>query len=309
MVGVNLMAVASGPITAVAEGFYAALEETAREAYVSALKDIPPDVRAGLARAIEGESSERAANVMRTMLAAVELGDQGMLVCQDTGIPIYWVRIGTGAYVDGARVGEVIERAVARATLETPFRSSIVHPTERLNRQDSTGEGVPVLHFEFDPGAEHLTLLMMPKGSGSENWSFLRMLVPADGDDAIRSFVLEAVVEAGGKACPPLVVGVGLGGTSDQCVALAKWATARPVGERHPDPTVAAFEEALLADINRLGIGPQGLGGDTTALDVHVERAWTHNSMNPVAVNLQCWRGERRRARISYADHAVDWGY
>jgi fumarate hydratase subunit alpha/L(+)-tartrate dehydratase alpha subunit len=150
---------------------------------------------------------------------------------------------------------------------------------------------------------------MMPKGSGSENWSFLKMLVPADGDAAIRKFVLECVVEAGGKACPPLVIGVGIGGSSDQCVALAKQATIRPIGVRHPDPVLAAFEVQMLGLVNQLGIGPQGLGGDTTALDVKVERAWTHNSMNPVAVNMQCWRGERRRARIHYADLKVEWGY
>jgi tartrate/fumarate subfamily iron-sulfur-dependent hydro-lyase alpha chain len=102
---------------------------------------------------------------------------------------------------------------------------------------------------------------------------------------------------------------VGIGGTADQCVGLAKEATIRPVGQRHPDPRVARFELEMLAAVNQLGIGPQGLGGDTTALDVHVERAWTHNSMNPVAVSMQCWRGERRRARISYDDLGVDWGY
>ncbi len=296
-------------IRAVSDEFYGVLEEAAREAYVLALKDIPPDVRIGLRQAIEVESNPGAVQVMRTMLQAVDLGDTGMLVCQDTGIPIYWIRIGTAAYVDGARVADVVERAVHRATLETPFRSSIVHPVERVNRQDSTGEGIPVIHFAFRPGGTGLEFLMMPKGSGSENWSFLKMLVPADGDAAIRGFVLGAVVEAGGKACPPLVVGVGLGGSSDQCVALAKQATARPVGQRHPDPKLAAFEEALLKDINQLGIGPQGLGGDTTALDVHIERAWTHNSMNPVAVNMQCWRGERRRARIDYATLDVEWDY
>ena len=105
------------------------------------------------------------------------------------------------------------------------------------------------------------------------------------------------------------MVGVGIGGTADQCVALAKEATARPIGQRHPDPRVAQFEVDMLAAVNKLGIGPQGLGGDTTALDVHVERAWTHNSMNPLAVNMQCWRGERRRARISYDDLSVTWGY
>lgn len=293
----------------VADEFYGVLEKVARDAYVTSLKDIPPDVREALKEAIERESGPQARQIMRTMLAAAELGDQDMLVCQDTGIPIYWLRIGTAAYVDGARMKRVIEEGVRRATLETPFRSSIVHPVTRANRQDSTGEEVPVLHFDFEEGGDHLSLLMMPKGSGSENWSFLKMLVPADGEPGIRRFILESVAAAGGKACPPLVVGVGLGGSSDQCVALAKQATARPVGQRHPDPKVAAFEADMLDRVNQLGIGPQGLGGDTTALDVHIERAWTHNSMNPVAVNMQCWRGERRSARISYDDLSVRWGY
>jgi tartrate/fumarate subfamily iron-sulfur-dependent hydro-lyase alpha chain len=295
--------------TVAGEEFYEVLGTTAEEAYQLALKDIPPDVRDALRQAVERERDERARQVLRTMLEAVELGDRGMMVCQDTGIPIYWVEIGTAGYVDGARVARVIREATRRATLKTPFRSSIVHPTTRENRQDSTGDGIPALHFEFVEGADYLEFLMMPKGSGSENWSALKMLVPADGTPAVRSFILETVVAAGGKACPPLVVGVGLGGTSDQCVALAKLATARPVGVRHPDPKVAEFEERMLEEVNSLGIGPQGLGGDTTALDVHVERAWTHNSMNPVAVNMQCWRGERRRARIGYADLAVHWGY
>ncbi len=296
-------------VRAVSEEFYSVLEDTACEAYVMALKDIPPDVREGLRRAIQRESHEGAREIMRTMLQAVDLGDRGMMVCQDTGIPIYWVRIGTAAYVDGSRVAKILEKATRQATQETPFRSSIVHPITRENRQDSTGEGIPVLHFDFEPEADYLELLMMPKGSGSENWSFLKMLVPADGDAAIRKFILECVVEAGGKACPPLVIGVGIGGSSDQCVALAKTATVRPIGVRHLDPKVAAFEEQMLGSVNQLGIGPQGLGGDTTALDVHVERAWTHNSMNPVAVNMQCWRGERRRARISYSDLRVTWSY
>ena len=303
------MAITPTSVRAVPEQFYGLLEETAREAYVTALRDIPPDVRKGLREAIERESDARARQVMRTMLRAVDLGDEGMMVCQDTGIPIFWVRIGTGWYVDGGRLHGLLESATRKATVDTPFRSSIVHPISRENRQDSTGEGIPAVKFSFEPGADYLELLMMPKGSGSENWSFLKMLVPADGEKGIRKFILECVVDAGGKACPPLVIGVGIGGTSDQCMGLAKEATARKVGERHSDPRVAEFELAMLAEVNRLGIGPQGLGGDTTALDVHVERAWTHNSMNPVAVNMQCWRGERRRARIRYDDLSVEWGY
>jgi tartrate/fumarate subfamily iron-sulfur-dependent hydro-lyase alpha chain len=296
-------------IETVDESFYDVLESAACEAYVMSLKDIPPDVRTALKAAVERESSLRAAQIMRTMLEAVELGDKGMMVCQDTGIPIYWLRIGTKRHVDGARLRGVIENGVRRATRETPFRSSIVHPIQRTNRQDSTGEGVPILHFDFVDGADCLQFLMMPKGSGSENWSFLKMLLPADGEAGIKRFIIDSVVAAAGKACPPIVVGVGLGGSSDQCVALAKEATTRPIGQRHPDPKVAAFELDVLDRINQLGIGPQGLGGDTTALDVHIERAWTHNSMNPVAVNMQCWRGERRSARIDYADGGVEWGY
>lgn len=296
-------------VISVSENFYSVVEDVARDAYVMSLKDIPPDVRKALSASIDAEREPRAAQIMRTMLDAAELGDRGMLVCQDTGIPIYWLRIGTARYVDGSRIGAAIEEGVRRATLETPFRSSVVHPVSRLNRQDSTGEGVPVIHFDFTAGADCLDLLMMPKGSGSENWSFIKMLVPADGEPGIRRFILESVVAAGGKACPPLVVGVGLGGSSDQCVALAKQATTRPIGRRHTDPKVAAFEMDMVARINQLGIGPQGLGGDTTALDVHIERAWTHNSMNPVAVNMQCWRGERRAARIQYSDLGVDWSY
>lgn len=296
-------------IGVVPDELYGVLKDVARDAYAMSLKDIPPDVRAALKTAIGRERGERARQIMNTMLKAAELGDRNMLVCQDTGIPIFWVRVGTAAYVDGALVREAIVAGVRRATLETPFRSSIVHPISRVNRQDSTGEEVPVLHFDFVAGADDLSLLMMPKGSGSENWSFLKMLVPADGEPGIRRFILESVVAAGGKACPPLVVGVGLGGSSDQCVALAKQATVRPIGQRHPDPKVAAFEEDMLRRVNELGIGPQGLGGDTTAFDVHVERAWTHNSMNPVAVNMQCWRGERRSARINYGDLSVRWGY
>jgi fumarate hydratase subunit alpha/L(+)-tartrate dehydratase alpha subunit len=131
--------------------------------------------------------------------------------------------------------------------------------------------------------------------------SFMKMLVPADGVNGIKRFVLEQVVGAGAKPCPPTIVGVGIGGSSDLCMTLAKKATTRPLGTPNPDPQLAALETELFEAINQTGIGPQGLGGDTTALGVHIESAWTHITCNPVAVNLQCWRAERRRAKISAA--------
>jgi fumarate hydratase subunit alpha/L(+)-tartrate dehydratase alpha subunit len=129
--------------------------------------------------------------------------------------------------------------------------------------------------------------------------SFLKMLVPADGVNGVKRFVLENVVGAGARPCPPTIVGVGIGGSSDLCMAMAKRATARPLGTRNADPQLAALEEELLDAINQTGIGPQGLGGDCTALAVHIASAWTHITCNPVAVNFQCWRAERRRAKIS----------
>jgi fumarate hydratase subunit alpha/L(+)-tartrate dehydratase alpha subunit len=231
-----------------------------------------------------------------------------MMVCQDTGIPIYWVAIGGKLRLDGARLGEAITRGTERATREHPLRSSIVSPIGRENRQTSTGEGIPVIHYEFVPDSEVLDILFMPKGSGSENMSSLKMLVPADGVNGIKRFVLEQVVGAGAKPCPPTIVGIGIGGSSDSCMALAKKATARALGTKNPDPQMAALEQELFDAINQTGIGPQGLGGNTTALAVHIESAWTHITCNPVAVNMQCWRAERRRAKV-WADGKVEIGF
>ncbi len=291
------------------DGFYEVVEQVTRDLYIQGLKDVPPDVRAALSKALEKESSPTARQILQTMFKAIELGDQEeMIVCQDTGIPVYWVHIGTGLHIDGLRMQQAIERGTERATQEHPFRSSIVSPLGRENRQTSTGKRIPYVHLDFTDKHGDLEILIMPKGSGSENMSFLNMLVPADGVRGIKKFVLDCVIEAAGKTCPPSVVGVGIGGTADQCVYLAKMALTRPVGSHNPDPVIATMEDELLEAINQTGIGPMGLGGDTTSLAVHIEDAWTHITMNPVAVNLQCWRGLRRRAYIHPAG-TVDFGY
>ena len=284
-------------------------EDLGRQLYLEAQVDIPPDVRQGLRDAHTRESNPVARGILGTMLKAIEVADRKhTLVCQDTGIPIFWITIGRGFLIDGARIIEALCRGVERATTEMPLRSSIVSPIRRENRQTSSGEGVPVVHVEFSSAIDHIDIMMMPKGSGSESMSFLKMLLPADGIAGVKKFVLETCVGAGGRPCPPTIVGVGIGGSSDLCVTLAKKATLRPIGKRHPDPEVAALELELLGAINSTGIGPMGLGGDTTALDLHVETAWTHITLNPVAVNMQCWRGERRRARV-YRDGRVEVGY
>ncbi|HUW36517.1 MAG TPA: fumarate hydratase [Rhodocyclaceae bacterium] len=284
------------------------VEEAARELYIRALKMLPPDVKQGIARLARDETAPAAKSVLATMLTNITVAeDTDNLLCQDTGIPIYNVLIGRGVAVDGHGLKEAIRRGCERATREHPLRSSVVHPLTRKNQHSSCGPGVPVIHIDFTDAADLMEIEMIPKGSGSENNSWLRMAIPAEGVAAIKTFVVDCVLEAGGKTCPPTIVGVGIGGTSDLCVALAKRAATRPLGTRCPDPEGAELEAALGAAVNRLGIGAQGLGGDATAFAVHVELAATHITMNPVAVNMQCHSA--RRARASFTPQGIAYGY
>jgi len=287
---------------------YALIEEIAKTLYIRSLKQLPPDIKEGIAKLEAGESNDTARRVLGTMRQNIVVAEQAdNLLCQDTGIPIYNVMIGQGVQFDGMRLKAAIRRGCERATHEHPLRSSVVHPLTRHNEQSSCGAEVPVIHIDFDDTPEMLSIEMIPKGSGSENNSFLRMAIPAEGVDAIRRFVIDCVVDAGGKTCPPTIVGVGVGGTSDLCVALAKRAATRPLGTHCHDEHGAALERQLSAAVNQLGVGPQGLGGDATAFAVHIELAATHITMNPVAVNMQCHSARRARATVNA--RGVDYGY
>lgn len=288
---------------------YKVVEEAAKELYIRALCDLPPDVRDALKRAYERETNPTAKEIFKAMLKAVEISDKKRtLICQDTGLPIYMVKIGTAYHWDGAELKDRIYEGAKRATLEFPFRSSSTHPITRVNPQTSVGVRLPVFYFDFIKDADYLDILMIPKGSGSENMSAVKMFVPADGVKALKKFVLDTVVESGANPCPPGVIGVGIGGTADLVARLAKEAIARPVGQRNPDPELAKMEEELEEAINATGIGPMGLGGDVTTLAVHIEMAYTHITQNPVAVNTQCWPARRSRAKI-YSDGRVEYGY
>jgi len=284
------------------------VEEAAKELYIRALKLLPPDIKQGFDRLSASETDAGARRVLGTMMKNIAVAeDRASLLCQDTGIPIYNVRIGRGVEVDGYGLKEAIRRGCARSTRDNSFRSSIVHPTTRVNDQTSTGRGVPIVQIDFIEKENILDIEMIPKGSGSENNSWLKMAIPADGVDAIKTFVIDCVLEAGGKTCPPTIVGVGVGGTSDHCVHLAKAAATRPLGSRCEDPEGVKLEEALTQAVNMLGVGPQGLGGDSTAFAVHVETAATHITMNPVAVNMQCHSA--RRARATFRPGGVEYGF
>ena len=286
----------------------AQIEDAARELYIRALKILPPDVKAGFARLAAGETDATAQKVLGTMITNIRVAeDTDNLLCQDTGIPIYNVTIGRGVEVDGAELERAIRRGCERATREYPLRSSVVHPITRRNEHTSCGPGIPPIHVRFSDEERRLTIEMIPKGSGSENNSWLRMAIPAEGVDAIKTFVVDCVLDAGGKTCPPTIVGVGIGGTSDLCVTLAKQAATRPLGTSCPDPEGARLEASLTEAVNLLGVGPQGLGGDSTAFAVHVELAATHITMNPVAVNMQCHSA--RRASAAFTPAGVEYGF
>jgi fumarate hydratase subunit alpha/L(+)-tartrate dehydratase alpha subunit len=286
----------------------ATIEETAKVLYIRALKILPSDVKQGFERLDRDETDATAKAVLGTMIRNITVAeDTNNLLCQDTGIPIYNVAIGAGVEVPGHELKQAIVRGCERATREHPIRSSVVHPVTRVNQHTSCGRSVPVINIDFTAEAETLSIEMIPKGSGSENNSWLKMAIPAEGVDAIKTFVIDCVLDAGGKTCPPTIVGVGVGGTADLCVHLSKVAATRPLGSRCEDPEGAKLEEELSRAVNQLGVGPQGLGGDSTAFAVHVETAATHITMNPVAVNMQCHSA--RRARATFTPQGVTYGF
>jgi tartrate/fumarate subfamily iron-sulfur-dependent hydro-lyase alpha chain len=284
-----------------------AVEDAAAHLYVWSLKDIPQDLRDALAAARERETSVTGRRVLDTIVRNVEVADaEGNLVCQDTGIPVYTCRVGEEFPLHPARIYEALKAGTARATVEHPLRSNTVHTLTRENTGANIGHRVPIVHWEFVPNWDSLDVKCIPKGSGSENMSFLKMCVPADGVRGIKQFVLESIVGAGGKPCPPGIVGVGIGGSADYAMYLAKEAIARPIGTRNPDPVVEQLEQELFELLNETGIGPMGLGGDVTVLKVHVEHADTHMTLNPVAVNYQCWAARRATAHVA-ADGSIDY--
>lgn len=288
---------------------YQLVEDTAKELYIRALKILPPDVREALKKASEQETTPTAKEIFHTILRNVEIADQeNSLICQDTGLPIYMVKIGSKFPVDGARVSLALEEGAKRATLEHPFRGSSTHPVTRVNPQTSVGEGLPIIYWDFVPENDFLDILMIPKGSGSENMSAMKMFIPADGIAAVKKFVIDTVFQSGSNPCPPGVIGVGIGGTADLVSKLAKEAIARPVRSHNHDPFFAKMEDDLYEAINSLGFGPMGLGGDISTLAVHIEWAYTHITQNPVAVNIQCWPARRARAKI-YPDGRVEYGF
>lgn len=248
--------------------------------------DLSKDVLDALQQAASREETEVGRKILAQILENAEIAsEEKMPMCQDTGFAVFFIDVGQAVSLINGNLTEAVNRGVGKGYTEGYLRKSMVgDPLERVN----TGDNTPaIIHYNIVPGDEiHITFA--PKGGGSENMSALKMLKPAEGVKGIKDFVLETVKNAGPNPCPPIIVGIGIGGTMEIAAMLSKRALTRSVGEKHHDPATAQLEDALFQEINETGIGPQGLGGNTTALAVHIEKYATHIACLPVAVNISC---------------------
>ncbi|HWJ03484.1 MAG TPA: fumarate hydratase [Verrucomicrobiae bacterium] len=267
-------------------------QETARLC-MEACYDLPPDVLQAIDKARETERSPLGRSMLERLVenAAVATAER-MPYCHDTGMAVVFVEIGQDAHLVGGSLEEAINAGVRQGYEAGYLRKSVADPLLRTN----TGDNTPaVIHTEMVPG-DRVKITVLPKGGGSENMGALEFLMPGDGIEGVKKFVLDTVIKAGGKACPPVVIGVGIGGNFDYVAYMAKKALLREVGQSNPDARLAQLEQEILESVNKTGIGPQGLGGTNTALWVAVETYPTHITALPVAVNLQCHAARRKSA-------------
>ncbi len=271
------------------------IEQTVARLCQEAATLLPDDVLQALRKAREKEESPLAQKVLDQILRNAELaGADGLPLCQDTGTAVVFLEIGQDAHIVGGDLYEAIERGVGQGYTSGYLRASMVQKpfSARVNTKDNTP---PVIHTEIVAG-DKLRIKVLPKGGGCENMTRFTIMLPGVGKRGITDFVLRTVEESGGNPCPPVVVGVGIGGTAETAMLLAKKAITRRVGQPHPDEETAAFEQELLMKVNALGLGPQAVGGRTTALAVHIETHPTHITSLPVAVNLQCHSARLKEA-------------
>jgi len=264
---------------------YEAIVEKVREACMEANFKLADDVRAAVEKARGTEESPVGREILDQMLENAAIAEREQIaICQDTGFAVCFVELGDSVSIEGGLLVDAINEGVRQGYRDGYLRKSICHPLTRKN----TGDNTPaIVHLELVPG-DTLKILLAPKGAGSENMSRVAMLKPSDGLEGIKDLVIDRVREAGANPCPPVIVGVGIGGTMEKAALIAKKAMLRPIGSLNPDPELAPLEAELLGKINDLGIGPQGLGGRTTALAVHIEVFPCHIASLPVAVNINC---------------------
>jgi len=272
------------------------IRDTVEKLFLSASTDLGKDVFGALKKAASAEKSGLGRFALDRIVENARVArKEGLPICQDTGMAVLFLEVGQNVVVTGGNLRDAVQEGVRRAYRKGRLRKSICDPISRAN----TGDNTPaVIHTEIVPGSR-IRIAAMPKGGGSENMSSVTMLLPAAGVEGIRKLIVDKVREAGPNPCPPTIVGVGIGGTMEQAAILAKKALLRPLGEKNRrDRRLAKLEIETLREINRLGIGPQGYGGRTTSLAVHVEMMPCHIASLPVAVNIQCHAARHKEAVI-----------
>jgi len=261
------------------------ITRTIRRLCIEANTILGDDVVAALTKGLEKEKSKTGKDIFRQLLQNAKIAKaEGIPLCQDTGMVVVFIEMGQDVHIVGGDLNQSINEGVRRGYRDGYLRASTLDPLIRKNLGDNT---LAIIHVEIVPG-DNFKLTVIPKGFGGENMSRVAILTPASGLEGIKEFVLQTVEKAGANPCPPGIVGVGIGGTLEKAAILAKKSLLRPMGRRHPDQQIAILEQELLDKINKLGVGPQGLGGYVTALDVHIETYPTHIASLPVAVNIQC---------------------
>jgi fumarate hydratase subunit alpha len=259
--------------------------EKVKDACMAANFELGEDVIAAFKKAKEKEESPVGREILEQLLENAKIAQKDKIaLCQDTGFAVCFVDLGDEVRVKGGNLLDAINEGVKQGYQDGYLRKSICHPFTRKNTDTNTPA---IIHINLVPG-DGLKIVVAPKGGGSENMSRVTMLKPSDGIEGIKQFVIQRVKESGANPCPPLVIGVGIGGTFEKAALIAKKSLLRPVGSKNPDPALATLEDELLEKINELGIGPQGLGGSTTALAVHVEMHPCHIASLPLAVNINC---------------------
>ena len=261
------------------------MTEKVRDLCIKANTDLGEDVLQAFDRAIEKEESSLGIEILKELKENARIAkEESVPLCQDTGFAVVFVELGQDVHLVGGNLNEAIEEGVRQGYRDGYLRKSICHPFTRAN----TGDNTPAInHTEVVPG-DKIRMIVAPKGGGSENMSRVVMLTPSDGIEGIKRYVVQRVRESGSNPCPPTIVGVGIGGTFERAALLAKKSLLRPLGSKNPDPELDRLESEILTEINRLGIGPQGLGGRTTSLAVHILLMPCHIASFPLAVNIQC---------------------
>ena len=289
---------------------YQVIHDTTFRLLEKAVTELPKDIRAALEAARKNETDETAKTQLSAILTNLEIAETGIPMCQDTGIMIFYVKVGAKFPFIG-EIKEALAQASRKATKEVPIRPNAVNPIVGGNSGDNTGAKIPWINWEIVDG-DSVEITVFPKGGGSENASIVGMLKPGVGLTGVKKLVVDNALSYMGAACSPNIIGVGIGGGADIAIKIAKQQLLRPLDDKHPESEVAKIEEELMDAINSTGIGPMGLGGKTTVLGVKVDYAMRHPASLPVGVAVQCWAARRSTAiitkdlKVTYLTHPLE---